>query len=114
MLPVTHAVIDEDGDVLSTHALYSEAAHAAFVTRPLAAASAAGNRPGQDQIVALYDISCFDLLEALLWNSHLEVWEARARGSSVYHRSRLLREAVGLAVASVVKPAVAVEEDALW
>lgn len=102
MLPVTHAVIDEDGDVLSTHALYSQAVDAAI------------QRPERSDVIPLYALSCFDLLEALLWNSHLEVWEVRARGSNVYHRSRLLREAVGLAVASVVKPAVAVEEDALW
>lgn len=113
MTPITHAVLDEDGDVLSTHGLHSEAAHAA-----------AGNRPGQDQIVALYDLSCFDLLETLMWNGHRGVWEVRARGSNVFHRSRLLREAVGLAVAEIAGylaggvgavPAVpAVEEDALW
>ncbi len=100
MLPITHAVIDSDGDVLSTHAFYSDVpneADAAF------------------RVVALYDISCFDLLEAVLWNNHKQVWEVRARGSSTYHKARLLREAVGLAVASVVREAApAAEEDVLW
>ena len=104
MTPITHAVIDEDGDVLSTHGLYTHAVENAV------------GRAGHASVVSLYDISCFDLLEAVLWNGHKQVWEVRARGSNTYHRSRLLREAVGLAVASVVHVAAApvVEEEALW
>ena len=102
MLPITHAVIDSDGDVLDTFGMYTQAVEAAI--------------NDAHRVVALYDISCFDLLEAVLWNNHKQVWEVRARGSSTYHKARLLREAVGLAVAEVASAvaAPAAEEDVLW
>lgn len=119
MLPFLHAVVDEDGDVLSTHSLFVDASVAA-----------SASQAGCDQVVPLYEISCFDLLSTCMWNDHKELWEVRARGSNTYHKARLLREAVGLAVAEVARglsgevalldtkvPVAAVptiEEDVLW
>ncbi len=116
MLPFLHAVVDEYGDVLSTHKFYSEAVEVR---------DNAGDDLG---VLPLYDITCFDLLSTVMWNNHKQVWEVRARGSNTYHKARLLREAVGLAVAEVARGlsgevalldaqpevAPAAEEDVLW